>query len=147
MAAGQRVQGTNISEVAAGCAEPHSPACVSSNSYERVLQPTTVSQDGDRIHGLGMPPLIAATALTLSPAGAAALIQVNRFSPKSTSTARSDRTHEASWLESQRCSINEPMERPVRRQLCQLWRSSQQSQRRVFEARERARKTPEPLLA
>ena len=48
MTAVQRAQGTNISEVAAGCAEPHSPACVSSNSYEWVLQPTTVSQDGAR---------------------------------------------------------------------------------------------------
>ena len=110
MTAVQRVQGTNISEVAAGCAEPHSPACVSSNSYERVLQPTTVSQDGDRIHGLGMPPLIAATGLTSSPAGAAALILVNRRFPFATRTARSGPTHQASWLESQRCSINELME-------------------------------------
>ena len=78
-----------MSEVAAGCADPHSPACVFGNSYERLLQPTTVSQDADRIHGLGLLPLIAATALTSSPAGAAALILVNRRFPKSTSTARS----------------------------------------------------------
>ena len=78
MTAVQRVQETNMSEVAAGCADPHSPACVLSNSDEQVLKPTTVSQDADRIHGLGLPPLIAATALTSSPAGAAALIQVNR---------------------------------------------------------------------
>ena len=92
MTAVQRVQGTNMSEVAAGCADPHSPACVFGNSYERLLQPTTVSQDADRIHGLGLPPLIAATALTSSPAGAAALILVNRRSPDPTRTARSDRT-------------------------------------------------------
>ena len=73
----QRVQGTNMSEVAAGCADPHSPACVLSNSYEQVLQPTTVSQDADRIHGLGLPPLIAATALTPSPAEAAALMHTS----------------------------------------------------------------------
>ena len=64
MTAVQRVQETNMSEVAAGCADPHSPACVLSNSYEQVLQPATVSQEADRICGLGMPPLIAATALT-----------------------------------------------------------------------------------
>ena len=92
MTAVQRVQGTNMSEVAAGCADPHSPACVFGNSYEQVLQPTTVSQDADRICGLGLPPLIAATALTPSPAGAAALILVNRLFPKSTRTARSDRS-------------------------------------------------------
>ena len=56
MTAVQRVQETNMSEVAAGCADPHSPACVLSNSYEQVLQPATVSQDADRIHGLGLPP-------------------------------------------------------------------------------------------
>ena len=75
-----------MSEVATGCADPHSPACVFGNSDERLLQPTTVSQDADRIHGRGLPPLIAATALTSSPAGAAALIQVNRIFPESTST-------------------------------------------------------------
>ena len=42
MTAAQRVQETNMSEVAAGCADPHSPACVSGNSDERLLQPTTV---------------------------------------------------------------------------------------------------------
>ena len=110
-----------MSEVAAGCADPHSPACVLSNSDEQVLQPATVSQEADRICGLGMPPLIAARGLSTSPAGAAALILVNRRFPLSTRTARSGPTHQASWLESQRCSINEPMERPVRRQLCQLW--------------------------
>ena len=31
-----------------------------SNSYERLLQPTTVSQDADRIHGLGLPPRLIA---------------------------------------------------------------------------------------
>ena len=80
------------------------------NSYERLLQPTTVSQDGDRIHGLGLPPLIAATALTSSPAGAAALILVNRRFPFSTRTARSGPTHQASWLSAKRSSINELME-------------------------------------
>ena len=94
-----------MSEVAAGCADPHSPACVFGNSYERLLQPATVPQEADRICGLGMPPLIAATALTSSPAGAAALIQVNRLNPLSTRTARSDRTHEAPWLKSRRCSM------------------------------------------
>ena len=78
MTAMQRVQGTNMSEVAAGCADPHSPACVLSSSYEQVLQPATVSQEANRICGLGMPPLIAARGLSTSPAGAAALIQVNR---------------------------------------------------------------------
>ena len=58
MTAVQRVQETNMSEVAAGCADPHSPACVLSNSYEQVLQPATVSQEADRICGLGMPPII-----------------------------------------------------------------------------------------
>ena len=123
MTAMQRVQGTNMSEVAAGCADPHSPACVLSNSYEQVLQPATVSQEADRICGLGMPPLIAATALTSSPAGAAALIQVNWGFPFATRTARLGPTHQASWLSAKRCSINELMERPVRRQLlCQVWR-------------------------
>ena len=32
MTAVQRVQETNMSEVAAGCADPHSPACVFGNS-------------------------------------------------------------------------------------------------------------------
>ena len=111
MTAVQRVQGTNTSEVAEGCADPHSPACVLSNSYEQVLQPATVSQEADRICGLGMPPLIAATGLTTSPAGAAALERDNRQTPFATRTARPGPTHQASWLESQRCSINEPMEK------------------------------------
>ena len=110
MTAVQRVQETNMSEVAAGCADPHSPACVFGNSYERLLQPTTVSQDADRIHGLGLPPLIAATALTSSPAGAAALILVSRRFPLSTRTARSGPTHQAPWLSAKRSSINELME-------------------------------------
>ena len=78
MTAAQRVQETNMSEVAAACADPHSPACVLSNSYERVLQPAMVPQEADRICGLGMPPLIAATGLTPSPVGAAALERDNR---------------------------------------------------------------------
>ena len=143
MTAGQRVQGTNISEVAAGCAEPHSPACVSSNSYERVLQPTTVSQDGDRIYGLGLPPLIAATALTSSPAGAAALILVNRRFPLSTRTARSGPTHQASWLESQRCSINELMESQYGASSCAEFGDLAKARAR---ARARA-ENPEPHLA
>ena len=144
------MQGTDISEVAAGRAEPNSPACVSSNSYERVLQPTTVSQDGDRIHGLGMPPLIAATGLTSSPAGAAALILVTRRFPLSTRTARSGSTHQASWLESQRCSINELMESQYGASSCAGFGDLGNGE--FFKARERARararvENPEPPLA
>ena len=132
-------------------ADPHSPACVFGNSYERLLQPTTVSQDADRIHGLGLPPLIAATALTSSPAGAAALERDNRQIPLSTRTARSGPTHQASWLESQRCSINELMESQYGASSCAEFGDLGNGE--FFKARERAHararawKTPEPLLA
>ena len=113
------MQGTNISEMQQDRRSPtHQRASSAASTNGFCSLPRShrkpIASAGS---GCSVLPLIAATGLTPSPARAAALERDNRQNPLSTRTARSDPTHQASWLSAQRCSIKERMERPVGRQL------------------------------